>query len=128
LCRHKMIPHFMCTSSLILNLYNILCTVNTQYTSSQGAIIKIRLYLATCFGCKRPSSGKLRTVLRYSVQYNIIIKTGPEDGRNYRPKHVELIEIINKITIVASNWLFISFYQWCAVTQTSKWHKTLRRT
>jgi len=24
-----------------------------------------------------------------------------EDGRNYRPKHVELIEIINKIIIVA---------------------------
>jgi hypothetical protein len=30
----------------------------------------------------------------------------PEDGRNYRPKH-ELIEIINKIIIVASSWLFI---------------------
>jgi len=28
-------------------------------------------------------------------------------GRNYRPKHVELIEIINKIIIVASSWLFI---------------------
>ena len=27
--------------------------------------------------------------------------SAPEDGRNYRPKHVELIEIINKIIIVA---------------------------
>ena len=27
--------------------------------------------------------------------------------QNYRPKHVELIEIINKIIIVASSWLFI---------------------
>ena len=32
-----------------------------------------------------------------------------EDGRNYRTKHVELIEIVNKIIIVASSWLFILF-------------------
>ena len=30
-----------------------------------------------------------------------------EDGRNYRPKHVELIEMINEIIIVTSIWLFI---------------------
>jgi len=36
--------------------------------------------------------------------------SAPEDGRNYRPKHVELIEIINKIVIVASSWLFILLY------------------
>ena len=48
------------------NLCNILCTVNTQHTSRQDAIITIRLYLATCFGSKRPSSGQLRTILRYS--------------------------------------------------------------
>jgi len=35
----------------------------------------------------------------------------PEDGRNCRPKHVELIEIINKIIIVASSWLFTLLYQ-----------------
>ena len=28
-------------------------------------------------------------------------------GGNYRPEHVELIEIISKIIIVASSWLFI---------------------
>ena len=33
--------------------------------------------------------------------------SAPEDGRNYRPKHVELIEIINETIIVASNWRFI---------------------
>jgi len=33
--------------------------------------------------------------------------SAPEDGRNYRPKHVELIVIINKICYVASSWLFI---------------------
>jgi len=31
----------------------------------------------------------------------------PEEGRNYRPKHVELIETANKIIIVVSSWLFI---------------------
>jgi len=30
-----------------------------------------------------------------------------EDGRNYRPKHVQLIEITNEFIIVASSWLFI---------------------
>ena len=40
--------------------------------------------------------------------YHIQIQSSaPEDGRNYRSKHVELIEIINKIIIVASSWLFI---------------------
>ena len=29
--------------------------------------------------------------------------SAPEDGQNYRPKHVELIEIINKIIIFASS-------------------------
>ena len=29
--------------------------------------------------------------------------SAPEDGRNYRPKHVELIETINKIIIVVSS-------------------------
>jgi hypothetical protein len=48
------------------SLYNILCTVNKQHTSRQDAIITIRLYLATYFGRERPSSGQLRTILRYS--------------------------------------------------------------
>jgi len=30
--------------------------------------------------------------------------SAPEDGRNYRQKHVEQIEIVNKIIIVASIW------------------------
>jgi len=45
--------------------------------------------------------------------------SAPEDGRNYRPKHVELIEIMNKIIILASSFLFILLYQPCTVTQTS---------
>jgi len=37
-------------------------------------------------------------------------------GWKYRPKHVELIEVNDKIIIVASSWLFILLYQWCMVT------------
>jgi len=33
--------------------------------------------------------------------------SAPEVGRNYRPKHVELIEIINRIIIVATIWVFM---------------------
>ena len=36
--------------------------------------------------------------------------SAPEDGQNYRPKHVELIEFVNKIIIVASSPLFILLY------------------
>ena len=35
--------------------------------------------------------------------YQKLLKTQssvPEDGRNYRPKHVELIEIINKLSLL----------------------------
>ena len=32
------------------------------------------------------------------------------DGRNYRPKHVELIEITNKIIIFPSSRLFVFLY------------------
>jgi hypothetical protein len=34
-----------------------------------------------------------------------------EDGRNYRPKYVDLIEIINKMITVASSRLFILLYE-----------------
>ena len=37
--------------------------------------------------------------------------SAPEDGRKYRPKHVELIEITNnKIINFASSWLFILIF------------------
>ena len=43
-----------------------------------------------------------------SVHYTTSSKhSAPEDGRNYRPKHVDLIDIIIKIFIVASSWLFV---------------------
>ena len=88
---------------LSLCLYNIFCTVNTQHTLRQDAIITIRLYVATCFGRKRPSSGQLRTILRYSKNIVTVIKifllylnivlSWPEDGR-LRPKHVATYNLI----------------------------------
>ena len=53
-------------------------------------------------------STRLRLSLWYtasSVHYTTCLtqSSAPEDGRNYRPKHVQLIEIINKITAVASS-------------------------
>ena len=72
----------------------IFCTVNSQHTSRQDAIITIRLYLATCFNCERPSSGQLRTILRY---FNIVL-SWHEVGRS-RPKHVAKY---NLIVIIAS--------------------------
>ena len=111
---------------VLSNLYDILCTVNTEHTSRQDAIITIRLYLATRFGRKRPSSGQLRTTLRYSknsTQWNTISSTfyqvfnvnemgshwvlfllylnivlnWPEDG-HLRPKHVAKYNLIVTIT------------------------------
>ena len=85
--------HLGKSTSKQLDLYNILCTVNTQYTSRQDAIITIRLYLATCFGRNWPSSGQLRTIIRYSKNST---QWGPisfKDGR-LRPKHVAKYNLI----------------------------------
>jgi len=41
------------------------------------------------------------------ITQTVTQSSAPEDGRSYRPKHVELIEIINDKIIVASSWLFI---------------------
>ena len=50
-----------------------------------------------------------------------MLPAGSIVGANYRPKHVDLIEIINKIIIiiiVTSSLLFILLHQWCTGTQT----------
>jgi len=50
-------------------------------------------------------STKLCLYLKLQTQFS-----APEDGINYRPKRVELIEIMNTIIIVASSWLFVLLY------------------
>jgi len=52
---------------VLSNLYNVLCTVNTQHTSRQDAIIKIRLYLATILRYSKNS------ILVYYFYYTLIL-------------------------------------------------------
>jgi len=53
-------------------------------------------------------AGSIVGALYHKLQTQSI---APEDGRNYRPKHAELIEIVNKIIIVVSSPLIILLYQ-----------------
>ena len=45
--------------------------------------------------------------------------SAPEDGRNYRPKHVELIGIINKPLLLHLVGCLYYLYQWYTVNQKS---------
>ena len=45
--------------------------------------------------------------------------SAPEDGRNCRPKHVELIVIINKLLLLHLVWLFILLCKWWTASQIS---------
>jgi len=45
--------------------------------------------------------------------------SAPEDGRNHRPKHVELIAIINKPLFLHLVGCLCYLYQWCTVTRLS---------
>ena len=45
--------------------------------------------------------------------------SAPEDERNYRPKHVEIIGIINKPLLLHLVGCLYYLYQWCTVKQTS---------
>jgi len=56
----------------------------------------------------RSPAGSIVGALYHKLQTQ---SSAPEDGRNYHLKHVELIEIVNKIIVVASSRLFILFYQ-----------------
>ena len=41
-----------------------------------------------------------RQLLRCITPQALTQSSGPEDGRNYRPKHVELIDITNKLLLL----------------------------
>jgi hypothetical protein len=45
--------------------------------------------------------------------------SAPEDGRNYRPKNVELIGIINKLLLLHLVGCLYYLYQWCTIKKTS---------
>jgi len=48
--------------------------------------------------------------------------SAPEDGRNNRPKHVELIGIIKKPLLLHLVRCLYYLYQWCMVRQISNLH------
>ena len=62
-----------------------------------------RLFLQLVVYCTEPAGDQDEVELFHLI--------GDEDGRNYRPKHVQLIEIFNKIIIVAPSRPFILLYQ-----------------
>jgi len=95
--------------------------MHRQYRTyiKQDAIITVRLYLATCYGRDRPSSGQLRT--RIKVQplstlfyYTlIVVLSWPEDGRS-RPKHVvkyNVIVINVSCSMYVVYWRCIIYYK-----------------
>jgi len=45
--------------------------------------------------------------------------SAPEDWQNHRPKHVELIGIINKLLLLQLVGCLYYLYQWCTVKQIS---------
>jgi len=49
---------------------------------------------------------KISPILRSIIPQS----SAPEDRRNYRPKHVELFEVLKKIIILASGWIFILLF------------------
>jgi len=64
--------------------------------------------LVTSFISSWPPAGSIVGELYHKLKTQSSV---PQDVRNYHPKRVELIEIINKIIIfVVSSWLFILLY------------------
>ena len=78
-----------------------------------------RLYVTACAimhpQCCRPAT----SWVHYSTSCNTQ-SSAPEDGRNHRPKHVELIGIINKPLLLHLVGCLCYLYQWCTVKQISK--------
>jgi hypothetical protein len=78
------------------NLYNILCTVNTQHTSNKMQYLQLRdvwLHVSVVTGHLQANSEQQ---LRYSTL--IVVLSWPENGRP-RPKHVAKHHLI---VIIAS--------------------------
>ena len=64
-----------------------------------------------------PATGNIVGALYHKLYTQ---SNAPEDGRNHRPKHVELIGIINKPLLLHIVGCLYYLYQWCTVKQISK--------
>jgi hypothetical protein len=64
-----------------------------------------------------------------SVRYTTSCKqsSAPVDGRYHRPKHVELIGIINKPLLLHPFDCLYYLYQWCTIKQISNLWQTFER-
>jgi hypothetical protein len=89
-----------------------------------------RLCVAAC-GIMHPRCCRPVTLKRRLPGYRpatswILYKTScntqssaPEDGQNYRPKHVEMIRLINKPLLLHPIGCLCYLYQWCKVKRIS---------
>ena len=64
--------------------------------------------------CCRPATSWVHYTTSCNTQSSV-----PVDGRNNRPKHVELIWIINKLLLLYLVGCVYYLYQWCTVKQIS---------
>jgi hypothetical protein len=64
--------------------------------------------------CSRPATSWVLHTTSCNTQ-----SSAPEDGRNHRSKHVELIGIINKPLLLHLVGCLYYLYQWCTVKQIS---------
>ena len=64
--------------------------------------------------CYRPAT----SWVHYTTNCNTH-SSAPEDGQNHRPKHVELIGIVNKPLLLHLFGCVCYLYQWCTVKQIS---------
>ena len=115
----------VCVCVCVVFMYYVCTTLYANNINSQlDATVIIVLIISissTCFGpagdqdevelCSTSSWSPAGSIVGALYHRLLTQSSATEDGRNYRPKHVELIEIINKIIIVASSWLFILLYQ-----------------
>ena len=62
--------------------------------------------------------------VHYTTSCNTL-SSAPEDERNNRPKHVELIGIINKPLLLHLVGCLYYLYQWCTIKQMSDMNKYL---
>jgi len=77
------------------------------------------MHRRSCLLVTRPPAGNFFGALYHKLQTQ---SSAPEDGRNYRPKHVDLIENTNKLLILRPVGYFyycknLLFYEICVTNE-----------
>ena len=84
------------------------------------------MLLASSLEALLPGYRPATTWVHYTTSCNTQ-SSAPEDGRNYRPKHVELIGIIKKLLLLHLVGCLYYLYQWCTVKQTLNHQLLIRK-